>query len=282
MKTILEVIQLSTDFLHKKGVANARRQAEEIMSDALGLQRLDLYLQFDRPLLDTELETCRTRLSRRSKGEPVQYIKGEVDFLECKIKVSPDTLIPRQETEILTDKISKQLSETELENKILWDVCCGSGCIGIALKKRHPALKVILSDLSSEALAMARENARLNQVDVNFLEGDLLMPFKGQKSHFIVCNPPYVTETEFPHLDTEVREHEPRQALVSGPTGLEFYQRLAHDLPPFLESGCRIWLEIGKGQGPAIKKLFSDPRWITCNFEQDWGGNDRFFFLEVE
>lgn len=282
MKTVLEILNLSMEYLQQKGVHNPRRQAEDLVSDALNISRLQLYTDFERPLTEPELNLCRTRLVRRGKGEPLQYIRGEVEFLECTIKVTPAVLIPRQETEILVDKIIGRLKEQELEGKILWDVCCGSGCIGIALKKKFPALRVVLSDLSSEALQVARDNARENAVDVSFVQGDFLNPFAGKKTHFFVCNPPYVSEEEFSQLDTEVSHYEPRSALVSGKTGLEFYQRLAKELPALLEPHGIAWFEIGKGQGEALKQLFSGVPWVLSRVEKDWAGHDRFFFLEIE
>ncbi len=144
--------------------------------------RLQLYMDFERPLNQPELDLCRARLVRRGKGEPLQYIRGEIEFLDCLIKLTPAVLIPRQETEILVDKIIGRLKRQELSGKILWDVCCGSGCIGIALKKKFPTLQVVLSDLSSEALQVARENAQANGVDVSFMQGDLLNPFAGKKN----------------------------------------------------------------------------------------------------
>lgn len=282
MKSLLEILKLSTQYLEQKGISNPRRQAEEVIADALGLKRMELYLQYDRPLVETELELCRSRLARRAKGEPISYIRGEVNFLECSIKVNPNVLIPRQETEILTDKIIQEIKNENLEGKVLWDVCCGSGYIGIALKKHLPQLNVILSDISRPALELARENAKLNNVDVQCLEGDLLTPFKGQRTHYFICNPPYIAEHEFEHLDPEVRNFEPKIALISGPTGFEFYQRLALELPSHLNPHGKAWFEIGKGQGEPIQKIFSSFPWKTCRFEKDWAGHDRFFFLEME
>lgn len=282
MRTILEILNLSTDYLTRKGIVQPRLQAEELISQALGLKRMDLYLQFDRPLIDEELIKCRAWLQRRGQGEPLQYIHGQVEFFDCVIKVTPAVLIPRQETEILVDKVAKALAQETLAGKILWDLCCGSGYMGIALKKRFPELTVCLSDISSDALAVAAENARNNEVEVELLKGDLLAVFKDRRSDFIVCNPPYVSEKEFSTLDTEVREYEPRQALISGRTGLEFYERLARELPPYLNPGSKIWFEIGTGQGKAVQKLFQDPFWKKCRVENDWSGHERFFSLEIE
>lgn len=282
MRTILEVITLSTDYLTKCNINRARRQAEELVSQVLAMSRMDLYLDFNRPLTEKELDTLRAWLKRRGSGEPLQYIAGHVDFASCRIGVAPGVLIPRQETEILVDKIGSVLAKHDLEGKALWDVCCGSGAIGIALKKRFPNLNVALSDISPDALAIAKKNAAENGVEVEIVHGDLLVPFKGRKADFIVCNPPYIREDEFDGLDPEVRCYEPKTALVSGSTGLEFYARLAESLPHFLNRGSKVWFEIGTEQGEAVKQLFGNSCWTRCSYEQDWSGHDRFFSLEIE
>jgi len=282
MKTLLDVLQRSTDYLKRFGIDSPRRQAENVISDALGIKRLQLYLEFDRPLIESELELCRERIVRCGKKEPVQYIQGEVEFFDCRFKVTPAVLIPRQETEILVDKIAAILSKQDLVDKVLWDICCGSGCIGISLKKRFPELCVVLSDFSEDALKIAEENATLNTVKVVFKHGDLLQPFAGERAHFIVCNPPYVTEAEYSELEDEVRLYEPKLALVGGESGLDFYERLARDLPGHLEPASHVWLEIGCKQGDEIRNIFSGTPWKTAHVEQDWSTMDRFFFLENE
>jgi release factor glutamine methyltransferase len=282
MKTLLDVLQRSTDYLGRFGIASPRRQAENVISDALGINRVQLYLEFDRPLIDSELEMCRERIVRCGKKEPVQYIHGEVEFFDCTFKVTPAVLIPRQETEILVDKIAAVLAKESLAGKVLWDVCCGSGCIGISLKNRFPELQVILSDFSQDALKLAYENAQLNEVDVSFKYGDLLQPFEGQRANYFVCNPPYVTEAEYSELEDEVRRYEPRLALVGGKSGLEFYERLALELPSYLEPESKVWFEMGCKQGSAIQEIFSASPWKAARLEQDWSAKDRFFFLEIE
>jgi release factor glutamine methyltransferase len=287
MKTILEVITLSTEYLKKKGIANARRQSEDLVSDVLLLGRVELYTQFEKPLSEKELSICRENLSRRGRGEPLQYIRGMVDFYGCELKVNPHVLIPRQETEIFVDIIAKQLEKDELEygslkGKILFDVCTGSGCMGIALKKKFPDLKVILSDISTHALEIAKQNAVQNCVEVECLIGDFLQPFNGKKCDYFLCNPPYISEKEYETLDAEVKGFEPKLALVSGGSGYEFYEKLAAQLPGFLKSKARGFLEIGRGQGNRILNLFLDQPWKNCRFDADWSSHDRFFFLEIE
>ncbi len=251
-----------------------RRLVEDLLAHVLGLKRIELYMQFDRPLIELELEQLRALWKRAVRGEPVQYVMGEVEFLGCRLKVDRRALIPRQETEILADYVAKLAPEGTL-----WDICCGSGCLGIALKKKFPSLNVVLSDISAEALELARENAERNEVDVTFLQGDLLAPFHNLQANFVVCNPPYISQSSYDQLDPSVRNFEPKGALVGGERGTEFYERLAAELPPFLAPHARVCLEIGFDQGDALKKNFN---WGSQTLQKDWSGKDRFFFLEKQ
>jgi len=135
-------------------------------------------------------------------------------------------------------------------------LCCGSGCIAIALKKTFPDLTVYASDLSKEALTLAARNAAANGVQIQMLEGDLLAPFAGQKAHYVVSNPPYVSEEEYSQLDREVKDFEPKLALLAGTTGLEIYERLARELPAHLFPHAQVWFEIGYRQGEACRRSF--------------------------
>jgi release factor glutamine methyltransferase len=280
MKTIEQVLKLSIEHLQKKGIKNPRRQAEEVIADALEIGRLDLYTRFHCPLTDPELEKCREAIMRRGRGEPSQYIRGQVEFLNCILKVTPDVLIPRQETEILAEKVIVYLMKENLKGKVLWDVCCGSGCLGISIKKKFPELSVSLADISEKALDIAKENAERNDAEVTSLLGDLLSTFAGQSADFFVCNPPYISESEFNDLEIEVKQ-EPRNALIAGKTGLEFYRRLAEELPNYLKPNARIWFEIGYKQGEEIKQLFSKAPWASCEIQKDWSGHERFAFISL-
>lgn len=277
MKTLLDVTRLSTQYLMKKGVASPKLEAEWLISGALGLKRIDIYTDPHRPIEEAELERLRLLLERRGKREPWQYILGEVEFLGCRLEVNSAVLIPRPETEILADKIIKSMKEPH--KKVLWDICTGSGCLGLSLKKRFPELTVVLSDLSSKALQVAAQNAQKNGLDVACRQGDLLAPFTGQKAHYIVCNPPYIAEREFEGLEIEVKHFEPKEALVAGPTGLEFYERLAALLPNYLYDGGEVWLEMGP---PSLPQLFQAPCWVDQKVEEDWGGHPRFFSLKFK
>lgn len=271
MKTILEITLLAADFLAKKGLASPRLEAEYLVAESLGMKRLEIYVDYDRPVTEAEQAKIRPYLERRGKREPLQYLFEEVSFLDCPFKVNPSVLIPRPETEILADKIVKEIKNPA--GKILWDLCTGSGCLGISIKKKLPELTVVLSDLCPQALKVARENAALNQVDVEFLEGDLLVPFKGRRAHYVVSNPPYVTEDEYLSLEPEVKDFEPKSALVSGTTGKEFYQRLANELPYYLEPGGVVWMELGPAD---TETVFTDSFWKERFTEPDWSGQPRF------
>jgi len=241
MKTVGEILRASAAFLEEKKVERSKRVAEELLGLALGMKRIDLYMQFERPVVESELVQVRGWIKRAISGEPLEYIQGQVEFYGCRIKVDRRVLIPRPETEILVDSIAKRIEN----QRSVWDVCTGSGAIGIALKKKFPEMAVTLSDLSSDALALAAENAALNGVEVEILQGDLLEPFKDRKTDIVVVNPPYVSENEYFSLDPSVRNFEPKMALDGGEKGTQFYQRLARDLPRFLNPRGRVFFYIG-------------------------------------
>lgn len=280
MKTVKEIVELSAHFLGERGVERSRRQAEELVSDALQLDRVALYMDFDRPLQELELLRCRQALQRRGLREPQAYIRGSVEFMGLSLSVDSRVLIPRQETEILVDRLVTLLEKENLSGVELWDICCGSGCIGLALKAKLPELKVVLSDLSQGAVELARENAERHQLDVEILQGDLFAPFEGRCAHWVVSNPPYITESEYRGLEPEVKDHEPLEALVGGKDGLQLYRRFAEELPSYLHPNAQIYFEMGRSQGASLVEIFSGTPWSHPKIEKDWSGNDRFFFLE--
>lgn len=276
---LIEVLQKSTEWLQERGVSHPRRVCEELIAHLLGCGRMDLYLQYDKPIVERELAQLRPLLKRAGTHEPPAYIFGKVSFYGCTLSVRPGVLIPRPETEILLTHVCAQI---EREARVAWDLCCGSGALGIALKKARPELDVTLSDISEEALAVARENAAANGVEITCYSGDFLLPFKGKSADVVLVNPPYVSEQEFAALDRSVRDFEPREALVAGPDGLYFFRRLAEELPHYLRSGAQVFLELGAGQGEAVHALFSGPRWQDARLERDWAGHDRFLFCRYK
>jgi release factor glutamine methyltransferase len=277
MKMVSEILPLSTQFLQDRNIPNARRTVEELLAALFQCKRIQIYMQFDRPIVESELVILRDWLKRIAKNEPLEYITGEVEFFGCVFKTDSRALIPRPETELLVEMIAKKIQN----QKILWDICTGTGCIGISLKKRFPELQVSLADLSVDALKLAQENALKNEADVAFCRGDLFEPFAGRKADLIVCNPPYVSVKEYLNLDPSVRDFEPQMALVGGETGFEFYERLARQAPQFLNPNGQLILEIGEGQGKKLFEIFSLPIWKS-QLVQDFASKDRFFFLELQ
>ncbi len=282
MKTLGNILSLSTKFLEENNINKPRLSAEEIIAYVLGCKRLDLYLLFDKPMEEVELEKIRQLLKRRCKNEPIEYIKGKVEFYNCSIEVSKDVLIPRKETEQLVDLVKEKLLNENLENKILWDVCCGSGCIGIALKKLFPKVKVVLSDICPLAMDVARRNSEINNVDVDLIKSDCIENIPGT-CHFLVSNPPYVTEDEYLSLDDEVISYEPKKALIGGTNGLDVYEKLAFEIKnKFIGVKYKLFFEIGESLGLDIQNIFFKYLKIKGNIIKDWSNKDRFFFLENE
>lgn len=277
MKTLREALGRTKSLLDQVHIPSSRRIAEEVLSNTLHISRMELYLQFDRVVGNLEWRKIMRIIDRHVGGEPVEYLLKSVDFYGNKLEVTPDVLIPRPETEILVEKVCGRVSEGRL-----LDLCTGSGCIGLGIKRAVPSLTVVLSDISEGAIQVARDNARRNRLSVGIACGDLLAPFQGEKFDYVVCNPPYISEAAYSELDTSVSEFEPRLALVGGRSGLEVYERLERELPRCLSPGAKIFFEIGFDQGPALDRIFSASHWHSKSCERDWAGLNRFFFLEFQ
>jgi len=282
-KTLKDLLLSSIVFLKKKKIKNPIISSEIFLSNVLKIKRNELHLYLDKKLCQKKINKFQEMIERRSKKEPIEYILGEVDFYKCNLKVNSDVLIPRQETEILVDLISKELEkENYLKSKTLFDVCTGSGAIGLALKKRFNDLTVFLSDISKKALDVAKKNAKRNKLNVHFKEGDLFTPFLKIKADFVVCNPPYVSESEYKLLDEDVKDYEPEIALIAKDSGLEFYKRIEKNIYNFLKPKAKIFLEIGHNQKNNIKKIFSHKKWRKKKIICDYSKKNRFFFVEIE
>lgn len=202
------------------------------------------------------------------------YTNNFIEFYGAKIEVTPSVLIPRPETEILVEHVLTRLTK----EKTVLDLCTGSGCIAIALKKKRPDLFVAASDICKEALKVAKRNAEANQVPVEFFCGDGFSPLLGKKFDAIVCNPPYIgLNEELPH---RVKDYEPHKALFAGEDGLDFFRMLQKQAKNYLNESGKIFLEIGYRQGLKITNIFSTSEWSNKELIQDWASHDRFFFLE--
>ncbi len=282
MTSVISVLKEAQKGLVQKGVLDGKRTAQELLAHALKCKPGALFLHSERILTQEELGRFDASIRRALRSEPLAYILGEVEFYGCSIKVGRSVLIPRQESEIMLDLALCRLKKEPFEARVAWDICCGSGCLGLALKRALPKLDVTLSDLCPDALALARANAAQNRLQLSFEQGDLLKPFVGRRADLIFCNPPYISSEEWDGLDATVKGFEPKKALVSGPSGFEFYERLAKELPPFLRPEAKIFLEIGASQGEGVNQIFSHPFWRRKELLKDWAGKDRFFFLEAE
>jgi release factor glutamine methyltransferase len=279
MKTIAEVIALSSDYLASHHIERPKREAEELLALVLQMKRIDLYLEFMRPLEEKELSQMRELLQKRARGIPFGYLAKQMAFFGALLEITPDVLVPRPETEIFVERICQQLEAVPLENSVLWDVCTGSGCIGIAIKKRFPQLEVVLSDISPQAALVAQNNCVLNKMALSVHVGDLFTPFGEEKCKFLVCNPPYLSQSEYEHVSKEVKM-EPKIALVAEEDGLAFYRRLAEQLPHRLEVGGRAFFEIGASQEESVMEIFKNAGYDNIKVERDYAGHPRFFFLE--
>jgi release factor glutamine methyltransferase len=209
----------------------------------------------------------RTLVKRRRAGEPIQYITGETEFYGLPFRVTPDVLIPRPETEHLVEKVIKLASRFEQARIV--DVGAGSGAIAVALAHKLPHAQITATDICSRALAVARKNAKLNEVDLRFLEGDLLASVAGERFEIVVSNPPYVPETDRATLSVEVRDYEPALALFAGDDGLDVYRRLIPAAFDALIPGGYVALEIGYGQSKAITELLACAGFAQIEFVPD-------------
>lgn len=256
--TVLRLIRWSADYLAEKGVDSGRLDSEHLLAHALGTTRLQLYLQYDRPLTPPELDSFRPLLRRRAAREPLQYIVGRTPFRELELVTDPRALIPRPETEVLVDVVLDWARGKEDLTAV--DVGTGTGCIALSLLKEGPFQEVWAVDLSTDALALAEENARGNGVAdrVHFVQGNGLAALpEGVRVDAVVSNPPYIAEGEAAELAPEIREHEPHAALFSGADGLALLRELVDRAPGRLQGGGLLALEVGLGQADAVLELMA-------------------------
>ena len=236
--TAREAVRGAAARLSGAGVPDPRLDAEYLLAELLGLTRLRLIADGDRELTATEIQAYEAWLARRERREPLQYILGTQPFMGCMLAVSPAALIPRADTECLCEAALEALRP----GMRALDLCTGTGALAIALKTHCPGAEVCASDLSAEALALAKRNAAALDAEIRFYQGDLFAPLAGQRFDLIVSNPPYIPRGELPGLQAEVL-YEPAMALDGGEDGLDFYRRIAAEAPARLTPGGRLMLE---------------------------------------
>jgi len=273
--TVQRLLRWTKEYLEKKGISSPRWEAEQLLACTIGGSRLDLYLDPHRPLLPQELATFKGLVKRRTLGEPLQYITGRQGFWKHEFLVEPGVFIPRFDSEVLVQVALETLRDTA--SPLILDVGTGTGCLIISILADLPKAKGVATDISAQALRLARKNAIRIKVEdrLSFVLGDLLTPFKGEAFHAIISNPPYIAEEEWDALPKEVRDKEPPQALKGGKGGLFYLERLiAHGWKHLLPGGVLI-MEIGWQQADKVAALFEGKPYEGVEFFSDLGGRDR-------
>lgn len=276
--TVLETIQKSAEFLAKRGVESPRLQAELLLAQLLKMPRMKLYLNFDRVLTEQETDALRQSVKRRGQREPLQHIIGSISFCGFDLAVDRRALVPRPETEILAELGWNFLSTSISCPPAALDVGTGTGCIAIALAAKCPNARITATDISADALALARENAAANKVAarIDFYAGDAFAPLPGEaRFDLIISNPPYIASGEIEMLEPEVRDFDPRAALDGGADGLDFYRTFAARARPFLNPAGKLMVEFGDGQAQAIRELFESEKWIVEAVKDDYSQRAR-------
>ena len=291
--TVLEILNRTKVFFEKKGVPDPLLDAQYIISHGLKMKnRMDLYLNFEKPLTPAELDTLRPLVARRGNREPLQHIIGDTSFRGFVIKCDPRALIPRPETESLVDMAKDALKG--IENPFVVEIGTGTGAIAIACAKEIEGVKVLATDISDDALTLARENAQANGLDdtLNFAKGDLLDAVTleaikkatgdvfGEASTKIDCliaNLPYIPDGEKGKLQPEVDKFDPVLALYGGPDGLDLVRKLLQQTEGRLNAGASILLEIGSEQAEILKSEAANYPWLEfTGAHKDYCDNIRF------
>lgn len=282
MITVLESINLSTQYLSKKGIESPRTNAELLLANIIGCKRLELYLSFDRPLGETELQMYREQIKRRGRFEPLQYITGKVEFFGLELEVNPAVLIPRPETELLVENILHQFSkEKEL---IILDIGCGSGNIAIALAANLPAAKITSTDVSAEALKVAEENSKKHNVSsrIKFVKHNILLNDLNNfpMFDFVVSNPPYVSQESFSTLQREIKEFEPGIAITDDSDGYTFFRIITEKARAKLKEDGKLFFEVAQGQSEDVQQIMAKNNFQNIGVIKDYQNIDRVIFGE--
>lgn len=298
--TVQELWKEGNHILSEAGIEEAILDSRYLLEWVLQCNHSYLLLNPNSLVTVEQEQQYRTAILERKGHKPLQYIVGEQEFMGYSFLVNEHVLIPRQDTEILVETVLKHMQEcmetasgcenlqedTEADTvyKIL-DMCCGSGCIGISLwkkinEKQQGMCQVIVSDISSEALEVTRENAKRLKADVEIIKSDLFQAIKG-KFHILVSNPPYIPSKVVNTLMPEVREHEPRLALDGSPDGLFFYRNIIEQAKDYLEEEGYVFFEIGFDQAEDVRKIFVDAGFEQVMIKQDLAGLDRVIYAKL-
>jgi len=271
---IMPLLKKAQGYLFKKGIENPRLTAEILLAHCLSVKRIDLYLNYDRPLNEGELSTYRSLLSRRARHYPLQYLTGWVEFYSSRFLVAEGVFIPRPETEVLVERVKKAIEGEAM----VADIGTGCGVIAISLAKILPLARFYASDISEEILKVAKENAVKNRVEerITFFLGKLFAPFKGPEGKLdaVVSNPPYIPQEELDNLPEEVRLYEPKAAIDGGKGGTEIQERIIAAAWPYLREGGILALEVGDLQSKTVSSLM-EGRYSRIEVFPDLNGIER-------
>ena len=276
---LIDVIKKTTQFFQTKGIPEPRLQTEQLFAHVLGLSRMDLYLQFDKPLFEEDLKILRTMVARKAKREPLQHILGTVGFRHLDLKIDKRALIPRPDSEGLVDWVLEKC-KCLVKPRIL-EIGVGSGAVLLSIKKEMPSSICFGIDLSPMALSLAQENAENLGLEIYLEEGNV-WPKSAGDFDIIVSNPPYIPEVEWELLEDEVKDFDPKLALVAEEDGLSFYLEFFKNAKRYSNKDGYLICEFGYNQKPKIEKIVKSylPN-SEIHFKKDFGGNERFFCLKV-
>jgi release factor glutamine methyltransferase len=279
--TIQKLLSWLTAYLTEKGIDSPRLSAELLLSFVLRLKRIELYTRFDKTVDRRQLEKLHDLVKRAGRNEPIAYLTGTTEFYSLELNVSRDCMLPRPETELLTERAIEFL-RNRIGSQFVCDLCTGCGCIAVAIARNCPNVEIIATDISDAALNIAAKNIEKHRLKdkIKLLCGDLFAPLIPQldedKFDLIVCNPPYISAAEFEKLDAAVKNYEPRLALYAGEDGLDLYRRIIEKADQFLKPDAVLMLEIGYSQGQVIKELLEQTGCFSkIAAEKDLLDNDR-------
>ena len=286
MKTwrVIDLIQWTTEYFKRYDISTSRLDAELLLSHILETSRLQLYLRFEMPVLPEHLAAFRELIKKRAAHSPVSYLTSRKEFLSLDFYVDSRVLIPRPETEVLVENVL-QAQEAPCQ---LIDIGTGSGAIAISLAVNRPEWEVLATDISVDALEVAQKNAVAHKCAdrLTFLQGNLFEPLEGlpnPRFDWIVSNPPYVSTVEYSSLPPDVRDHEPKTALLAGTDGLDVTTALLEGAPQFLKPGGRVGLEIGHNHSQDVQDIVqSNSAYSGCQVIKDYSGVERVIIATVE
>ena len=264
-----EILTEGEGKLVSAGVPEAKLNAWYLFAHCFSMTKSQFFLRADEEAEDNGYRRYQELLDKRSRRIPLEHLTGETEFMGLPFFVNENVLIPRQDTECLVEEVLKFCDGADV-----LDLCTGSGCIGISLAKLAHCKSVMLSDISAEALKMAKKNAENNDVKVQIVESDLFQSIQG-RFDLVVSNPPYIRSGEIPKLMPEVCEHEPLRALDGSGDGLLFYRSIIREIGAFLKNDATVFFEIGADQGEAVSQLMHEAGFRNVEVKQDLAGLDR-------